>query len=426
MKLATATRPVVLFVLPLLLSAAAWMVPGNSAFLRGFNQRADLTLGGFAILIAWYSLCLFAFLWGSRMGAAVLPFDSISRAENSLDYEKTFLKILTAAATIGVAYALFLAQQEGSILASLAQSSGNDLSAPLKEGTGVGTLRYTTVISAPFALALWLRRRSAGLFVVWNLLLLLLSSLFSSRMSLLMAIVVFVFLYARSNPGVRIKPLPVIVAGCSIFGVLGALNFFRNANYYALNDVDNPVLMNWYQILTYLGAPFQASGGVASAIFSGTFPSRGTFIDSLAIMTPTFFHEKNLGSIIDSHARYANQVDVAGNLTTNSAFADTYDALGVWGLIWSLLAFIIAGVIYGHCRQYKSGMALAAGLSLYLIAEYWRIFLFNQGIVVYLFLAIFVGSALAVWLTSTRLDDKPAKLSVGAQPAASSLLKRSS
>ncbi|MDF2048841.1 hypothetical protein [Arthrobacter sp. Cr_A7] len=303
-------------------------------------------------------------------------------------------------ATAGVMYALFLAQQQGSILAALAQNAGNNLSEPLKDGAGLATLRYTTVIAAPFALVLWLKKRTSLLLVAWNLILLLLSSLFSSRMSLLMAVVVFVFLYAHINPGVRIRPVRMILFASAIFAVLGVLNFFRNAKYYASYDIDNPALMNWYQILTYLGSPFQVSGGVSSAIFAGTFPSRGSYIDSIVIMVPTFFQEKDGAIVVGSDARYANQVDVAGSLTTNSAFADIYNVYGLSGLIWSLLAVFVAGIIYGHCKQYKSGMALGAGLSLYLLAEYWRIFLFNQGIVVYLFLAIFFGSAAAVMLTN--------------------------
>lgn len=401
MKLASIVRPGVVFTVPLIISAAAWAVPGESMFLRGFSQRTDLTWGGLIILVVWYFICFAVFNVGVRTGRALAPLESVVSVESSTRYERTFLKILTILATVGVAYALFLAQQQGSVLAALAESSGNDLSEPLKDGAGLATTRYTTVIAAPFAAALWLRKQSSLAMAVWNVVLLLASSLFSSRMSLVMAIVVFVFIYSHTNYSARIGLSRLAVAGLAIFSLLGVLNFFRNAKYYMVYDVDNPILMNWYQILTYLGAPFQVSGAVASSIFQGTFPDRGSFTGSLQILVPTFFQDKNGGTVVGSDARYANQVDVAGNLTTNSAFADVYNSLGLWGLLWSLVAVLVAGMIFGHCRQYKSGLALGSGLALYLLAEYWRIFLFNQGIVVYLFLIIFLSSVVSVWVTSS-------------------------
>lgn len=405
MKLESVVRPGIIFVVPLLLSAAAWAVPGESIFLRGFSQRTHFSWGGMFILVAWYFLCFALFSAGALAGRSIAPFRSVATAESSSNYERAFLRILTVLATVGVGYALFLAQQQGSILASLAESSGNDLSEPLKDGAGLATTRYTTVIAAPFAIALWLRKRSSLGVALWNSALLLTSSLFSSRMSLVMAIVVFIFIYSHTNPGVRIRISRIVVAGLALFSLLGVLNFFRNARYYAVYDIDNPILMNWYQILSYLGSPFQVSGGVASSIFQGTFPDRGSVIDSLHILIPTFFHDKSAGSVVGSDARYANQVDVAGNLTTNSAFADLYNSLGLWGLLWSLIPVVLTGMVYGHCKQYKSGMALGAGMALYLMAEYWRIFLFNQGIVAYLFLVIFVSTAVSVW-ASTRNSDE--------------------
>ncbi|MFH5878528.1 hypothetical protein [Arthrobacter sp. NA-172] len=404
LKLESAVRPGVIFVVPLLVSAAAWAVPGESTFLRGFSQRTQFTAGGLIILVAWYCLCFIVFSTGMKVGRSVTPLKLISSLESTSRYEVTFLRILTILATVGVAYSLFLAQQQGSILAALAQNSGNDLSEPLKDGAGLATTRYTTVIAAPFAIALWLRKRSPLGVAVWNVALLFTSSLFSSRMSLVMAVVLFGFLYSHDNPGARIKLSRVAGAGLVVFCLLGVLNFFRNAKYYVVYGVDNPLLMNCYQILSYLGAPFQVSEGVAGSIFQGTFPDRGDFVRSLQILIPTFFQDKNAGSVIGSDSLYANQVDVAGNLTTNSAFADMYNTVGTWGLLWSLIAVLVAGMIYGHCKQYKSGMVLGAGLALYLLAEYWRIFLFNQGIVVYLFLIIFISAFVSVWATSARLE----------------------
>lgn len=404
MKLKSVIRPGVVYFVPLAVSAAAWSVPGESMFLRGFAQRTEINVGGLILLVGWYLVCFAFFVVGSRAGKAVLPLVFISGVENRPEFERFVARILTVLATVGVLYALFLAQQQGSVLAALAQSSGNDLSEPLKDGAGVATMRYTTVVATPFALVLFLRKKISWYLPAWNVALLLIGSLFSSRMSLLMAIVIFVYLYCHSDASIRIRFGRTSFFAIGIFAVLAALNFFRNARYYVSYDVHDPILMNWYQILTYLGSPFQVSSGVADAIVKGLFDSRGGFAESLSILVPTFLQDKSVGAIAGSESRYANQVDVAGNLTTNSAFADLYNGLGWWGLIWSLLAVLVAGFVFGHCKQYRSSMALAAGLSLYLLAEYWRIFLFNQGIVIYLFLCIFSCSIFSAFMVHRKVD----------------------
>jgi hypothetical protein len=216
-----------------------------------------------------------------------------------------------------------------------------------------------------------------------------------------MAAVVYVFLLSVDNPERRVRYRSLFLGGVLGFGLLAIFNFLRNANYYLASGVSNPIAMNMYQILSYLGAPFQVSIQVAQAIFDGRFPSGGDPTTGLQLLVPTFFQSKT-GTGATTSDQYHGQVDVASNLTTNSVFGDVYANFGWWGLAYALLTLFIAGMVYRHLSNYGPLLAASAGVVVYAIAEYWRIYLFNQGLVVYLLIAVFIASRLAALSTTDR------------------------
>ena len=395
MKLSRICTPTVLLLAPVILSALAWSIPGASLFLRGFTAKADLHFGGVIVLACWYLLCALALRLGMDFGKLKGPNPTTSALYRSVHFERRFYIFLSLLAAVGVAYSLYLAQSAGSIFSSLQNQSGNELSQALGGVGGVATLRYTTAIAAPIGIHLWRTGRASFLSASWNIALLMVNALFTSRLSLIMAFVVYILLLSIQDPERRIKYRSLILAGVLGFSLLGILNFFRNANYYLSVGVHDPISMNFYQILSYLGAPFQVSIQVAQAIFDGRYPSVGDPISSLRLLLPTFFQNKSgIDYVTPDH--FDHQVDVAGNLTTNSVFGDVYATFGSWGLAYALLTLFFSGVVYSQLSRYGPLLAASAGVVLYAIAEYWRIYLFNQGIVVYLLVAIFVASRVAL------------------------------
>jgi hypothetical protein len=97
-------------------------------------------------------------------------------------------------------------------------------------------------------------------------------------------------------------------------------------------------------------------------------------------------------------------VDVAPNLNANSAFADTFANYGYWGLLLTLVGLFLAGLIYGHFLQYKSYVSTVSAVIAYGLLEYWRGFLFLQGIIVFLIVSVIIAAFIASALTPPARD----------------------
>lgn len=393
-RLAGLVRPAVFFVVPLLCSLAAWAVPGESLALRGFAQRSAVTFPGAVFLVAFYAFVFAVLRLGHNLGRARPPHPAITAAARDPRFDAFLYRILTAVATVGVLYALLLVSRQISVLDALLTRRGNALTESLGGVAGLATLRYTSAVSAPIGVHLWRRGTGSAATAVWNCALLGVNTLFTSRLSLMMAVVVYAVITFRADPQRRVRLRTLAVGGSALFSLLAVFNAVRNARFYEANGVDDPVVMNVDQILTYLGAPFQVAAGVAPHVLSGRFPDRSTWSDALEVITPTFLLDKSDAPRAGLE-RYAYFVSIQDSLTTNSAFADTYSRYGWWGLLYVCVAIGVAGFGYGHFLQYRCTLSAAAGVLAYVVAEFWRIFLLAQGIVVYLLLIMYVAARIA-------------------------------
>jgi hypothetical protein len=393
--------PAVILVLPVVVSAIAWSIPGESRRLRGFSERADLTMIGVLTLLVWYGLVVVTVLLGRAAGRAVQPIDALSWDPGSDSREGRFYVLVTVLSSIGVLTVLIGAGGFGGFLDALSATDANSLKESTGGGAGLSTLRYTTAIAAPLGLHRLLTNRRGLILAVVNIVLLLLTAAVASRLALLMAVVVFLFLIMVRPVSQRLRVGWIIVGAAAIFGLLTWLNYTRNARFYENLGISDPVAMSLYQALAYLGTPFQVSLGVADAIsFKGaTFdqpPAEGWLV-----LVPTFFRGEAPQGDGTGVNRYGAFVDYHSSLTTNSAFADTLSTYGPAGLAASLITVFIAAALFGHFARYRNAMAVLPGVVLYGMAEYWRILLFNQGIFVYLIIAcIIVG----VFVSATRVS----------------------
>jgi hypothetical protein len=426
MPLRLTLRPGVLLLAPVLLSALAWAVPGASTTLRGFSHRADVTLGGLAVLVGWYLLCTGLLVLGHRCGSATPQSAVLARFDDDPVLERRLFRLVAVLAAAGVGYSLVVAASTVDVLAALEGSTGNDLKAALGGAAGPATLRYATALAAPMGVHLWRRGLVGPTEAAGSVLLLAVNALFASRLAVLMAVVVYLFLSCSRRPRARVRWSALAVAALVLFGALTALNSLRNENYYTAQGVESPLAANGYQLLTYLGAPFQVSLGVADAIASGRYPEQYGAEHAAGLWVPTFLrapqdaeqtpdgyvlrHERGDGFVIASDGlprageRYASIVDVADTLTTNSAFADVLSDYGYAGLLALALSTAAVGALLGHLARYRSVVVAAGGVVGYGVAELWRTYLFSQGIVVFLLVAVLGG---AVVVASTRPARRP-------------------
>ena len=390
-----------LLLVPICISLAVWGIPGESLYLRGFGHRADVNFGGVLLLLAFYTTVVLVAVSFAALGGTLVAGDGLVRAR-SAEVEKRFYLVVSLSGLVGVAAAYSAVGGSVSIVDALSTSSANVLSEHLADGSSLATLRYATAMAAPAGLYLYRKRKVSLLSVIINCLLLTMNALLTSRLSLVMAIVIFFFLMAQEESSKRIKPMGIAMAGLVIFVALTILNFVRNGNYYRLFGVDNPIAMNLYQIMAYVGAPGQVSLGVASSIFNGKFANSVPAASAVEAVTPTFLlGEKADKSAATDPAIYGYNVDIAPNLNTNSAFADTYAKYGWWGLIAILLLLAVVSLLFGVFSRVGGVYAAGAGVIGYGFTEFWRLFLFSQGISVFLILLTIGAAAIAM---SSTLD----------------------
>jgi hypothetical protein len=434
MLLRRVLHPAVLLLAPVGASLVAWSVPGSSTTLRGFARRAELAPGGLALLVAWYLLCAALLVLGHRLGAATPPAASFARYETDPALERRLFRLLWLLATVGVGYSLLRAAMTVDVVAVLHGGTGNELTAALDGQAGVATLRYTAAVALPVGVSLWRRGIVRPPEVVWSALLLTVDALFASRLAVLMAVVVLAFLHRARHPEARIRLRTVAITVVVLLSALTLLNALRNENYYEAQGVTSPLAANAYQVLTYVGSPFQVSLGVADAVAAGRYPDRYPAARGAAIWVPTFLRGPeaieqspadaaarraqgasfsfSTSSLPRGGERYASVVDVGDSLTTNSAVADVLSDYGYWGVFGLALTVGLVGLLLGHLGQYRSVVAAGAGVVGYGVAELWRTFLFSQGIVVFLLVAVLGGAV----VLSAR---SPARLPVGRTGTAS-------
>lgn len=423
MRLRPFLHPAVLLLVPVLLSAAAWSVPGTSSALRGFEHRSEPTVGGLAVLGGWYLLCTGLVVLGHRCGAGLPRLPALARFDADPVLERRLYRMVWILAAAGVGYSLVRAAATVDIAAALAGSTGNDLKAALGGEAGLATLRYATAVAAPMGVHLWRRGLLGGLDAASGVVLLGVNALFASRLAVLMAVVVFVFLHVSRRPDARVRWSAVALTAVLVLGALTLLNSLRNENYYAAHGVDGPLAANGYQLLTYLGAPFQVSVGVADAIADGRYPEQYGAARAAHLWVPTFLRGPDdveqttddraarhaqgaeftysTGSLPRGGERYAATVDVGDTLTTNSAFADVLSDYGYGGLLALALSVGVIGLLLGHLDRYRSVVVAAGGVVGYGAAELWRTYLFSQGITVFLLLGV-LGGAVALSLLRAR------------------------
>lgn len=393
-------RPEILLLLPVVLSIAAWSVPGQSLQLRGFTTRSAISLPAVFIITAWYVACLLMLRGGSRLGSRLAPWKTVDAATEGRR-ERIFYLTLTAVSTIGVGSAITTAVMSGAVTEAIATANWNALNASIGARAGIATLRYASAVAAPYAVWMFFRRQTGPVGAIWNVVLMLANTTFSSRLTLMLACLTALFLFSQSRRDARIRVVPGLVVMIVMFGALAVFNWMRNATYYQHFGVSNPIAMNYYQIASYLGAPFQASLGMADAIVNAQLLPQPSAPESLQVIVPAFFrtHMTFAEAAARAAHNYPTSVDVAANLTTNSTFADTLADYGWLGLLATLAAVALVGFIFGRASRYPNRQLLHGAVALYGVAEIWRIFLFTQGIFLFLLLIVVAADVVARVLT---------------------------
>jgi hypothetical protein len=414
---ATWFTPALFILVPVSASFGAWAVLGTLDVLgysggsweklAGFSAPAPLTLRSVVLLLFWYAAVVSISMIAWRLGTRSQPRPQIIELTSSTVFERRYFFVVLLAASVGIGYAFYQIGSPLSIVESLSAQTGNDLYKSLSNTASPVTLRYSTILAAPIGVYLWRKKAIAWPFMAFAVLLLLMNAMLAHRLSLLMAGVVYIAMWAREHgKGGRLSPkarrnrwialLAVAVVG---FSLLAALNYIRNANYYRDAGVSNPVAMNLYQMGAYLAVPAQVSIGVSDAIMSGAWEVQSDPVHALTAIQPTFLQFEKV-SKDDSWKRasvFGYSVKFAPNFFTVSVFADTYALYGTWGWLYTFCLYAFGGYLLAWIMRYGTVVAGSAGVLAYCFAEMWRIQILNYGIVIYLILLTIGSAVIAGW-----------------------------
>ena len=402
--LETAVRPHTLLLAGAVLSFFAWVIPWGGAIptsLRGFARKEPWTLDGALFLFAWYAFFFIVAFGGFQLGRRIPVLQRAERVPWESYY--AFLTILSLAGTT-YSYAYVLAKSPHAISQAFLHHQFNAVRYVLPYSSGPQTLRYASSLAG--AIALYeLGRRHFHLVHVLNVVLLLLAAAIASRASLIIAAIAVAGLAARHLHATRARARPVLglllVGLVALFLALSLLSYSRDADFYRSYNVHDPLVIGMDDIVRYVGIPFQAAMAVSNHVSEWPAAPTSAAAGAKVFLLPTYLNKNVPASVSRGENRYTAVVAIPPSQTTNSVLALTYGVFGALAFAVLGFAVLFAGVIAGHASRYRSYVFLASLVVAYTLAEWWRTYVLNQGIVQFLILALFfwglVGASVDGW-----------------------------
>ena len=390
-SLETAVRPHTLLLAGAGLSFLAWAIPWGGAIpaqLRGFVHQEPWTLHGALFLLAWYGFFFVAVLGGFLLGRRIPVLQRAERVPWQSYY--VFLSILALVGTV-YSYAYVVAKSPHAISDAFLHHQFNAVRYALPYSSGVQTIRYASALAGGIAVFELGRRHFRPIHFV-NLFLLLLEAAITSRNSLIIASIVVAGLAARHLQGAHVRPRAVL--GALLLGIvvlflaLSLLNYSRNADFYHSNGVRDPLVMNVVEMVRYVGIPFQAAVAVSNHVSRWPAAPASAGPGVRVFLLPTYVSKSVPRSVSRGETRFEKIVAIPASQTTNSVLTMSYGVFGALAFAVLGFAVLVAGVIAGHASRYRSYVFLASLVVAYCLAEWWRTYVLNQGIVQFLILAL--------------------------------------
>lgn len=420
--------PGLFILLPVMMSFTAWMALAawrNRAFrsgpfekLAGWPAPSPVEPKGIVLLVIWYSVIVAVATIGWLIGSAGKPPSPRLMAMTATpQFEKRYFLLISAIAAVGVGYTYVQIASATSILGALSSQQANAFSQSISQSAGLGTLRYAPILAAPLGVYLWRKKLIGWPLMVAGVLLLFLDAVISSRLSLLMAAVVYLAIWAKTavptgRPGAWRRRWMAMIAILIVgFSLLAVLNYFRNANYYRDVGVTSPMAMNFFQMGAYLSVPAQVQLGASGAIMLGTWEKDGDPVDSINAIEPTFlqFNKVTKDNSWKGAEVYGYSASFGSSFFTNSVFADTYSDFGAWGWYYTFFLYGLCGFLLAKIVRHSPVIAASGGVLAYCFSEVWRIQIVSYGFVIFLLLSTLGCAVVAArWPFGSKRKTVPA------------------
>ncbi|MBL0588330.1 hypothetical protein [Aeromonas veronii] len=351
-------RPYMILCLTNMLSFLAWLFPSLDMLRKGFEvSRPIFSFGSFAYFTSLTLIIAVSYLTYTSSGFFFQNKTSLEIKNQCMVSNKIyFLAILIAG--VGLLDAIMSVLEKASfmqLLVFISSGQANEIKYLLYEDYSVGlaSLRYCVIISSAFLLY----RRLCSVKMLYldmtAVILLLASSLMSSRLTFIASIVGGLYLYFYFKKRIKINIVKFILLLLLVFSFLSLLNWSRNSGYYENRELSF-FSGGISEIITYLGSPVQGA------------------------MTAFEFADKI--SELDDFYRLST---IELNLNTNSSFHIYISNYGYVGVLWLTMAIGVISLAIGIFERYECGRYVYINIPLiYSLAEFWRLPIFSEGIII--------------------------------------------
>lgn len=352
--------PIKIFILTNGMAIASWFFPDFGYLRKGFDKQFPIIDENTFIYIA--IMCVFASsLWlGYKFFKSKDRSESIQR--NIIDNRTYMLSIVLS--FLGLMATFITISKSMSInemITVVIGGQANTIKKALYDDYSFGfvSLRYCVILSGAFTIYRRLIKVKFLSFDIFSIVFLLMVSMISSRLTLISAVFGGLYLFILNSGRIKVKLFPVFMSVTMAFLLLSAMNWSRNSNFYEAKGIGF-FSAGFSEILAYTGTPMQG------ALY--------------AIDNP------NVGN--ESVSEFYSRTTIEDSLTTNSALLDLVRSFGNVGIIVGVFVLFASGVYIAYFEKFKNGIYMYINIPIfYSVAEFWRIFLFFQGIVFTLIIA---------------------------------------
>lgn len=200
----------------------------------------------------------------------------------------------------------------------------------------------------------------------------------------------------------------MLVFGGLVLAALVAMTWFREADYYAkFKNGNNPLVAQSIHVRRYLGTPFQGAVGTARiALEEQDRPAH--VLKPWKNALPTFFlpEEDKKDEALGRNQWSLDRIDIDEELTTNSALTQLYGDMGIACFPFMGLAAFLFSWLAGVTWKQRNPLCFVSLILLYGFFELWRMFIFNQGCMVFMEAEIVACCSLAAVLPWCRNDSQ--------------------
>lgn len=356
-------KPYNLVILTFLLSFIAWLTPSYYNIRKGFEARERIFSIGFIMYLFWMVLIVLSSYIGYKIGNKKMKIKFLQK-RNLLDDRIYNLFLLTTFLGIIAVFIKILASLGMSQIIFLVRNGyANQLKYVLYDdySFGVLSLRYLVIHLATLAYVRRFIFKKKYIYDIFAFGGVLLVSLISSRLTLVMFLFqsLIMKIIIQPNKKYNIKIFKSICYISMLFLTLSLFSQSRNKNFYEARG-NTFLAAGIGEVITYLGTPFQ--GGVVLG---------------------------NKYEIISQAPReWQTYATIERSLTTNSSFLQLFREYGFYNYVYICTLIFIFSILLSLLKKNIYNISILSYTTImYGFFELWRLYWFNTGIFIILFIS---------------------------------------